>query len=113
MKIIPPRFELGRDEVRKPVITIGNFDGLHRGHRELIRKVIARARKIGGQGALITFIPHPIRVLHPDANLEILTTLEQKIVLLEDQGIDLLILLEFTPEFSRMSAEKFVREYLV
>jgi riboflavin kinase/FMN adenylyltransferase len=113
MKIIPPRFDIRKGEARKPVLTIGNFDGLHTGHRKIIGQIIAEAKKVGGESALITFVPHPVRVLHPEVKLEVLTTLEQKVALLEEMGIDLLLLLAFTEELSKMPAEQFVGEFLV
>ena len=66
----------------RPVLTIGNFDGVHLGHRRILETVVARARDLEGQAVVYTFDPHPRKVLHPDRSPRLLTTLEQKLELL-------------------------------
>ena len=95
-----------------PVLTVGNFDGLHVGHRSILATVIDRARALDGPAAVYTFEPHPRRVLHPVGAPRLLTTLEQKLELLEEAGIDLVIVEPFTQEFAALSPERFVREIL-
>jgi riboflavin kinase/FMN adenylyltransferase len=92
------------------VLTIGNFDGLHVGHRSIMRTVIERARSVGGEAAVFTFEPHPRKLLYPDRAPRLLTTLEQKLELLEEIGVDLVIVEPFTRELATLPAERFVRE---
>ena len=94
------------------VATIGNFDGVHRGHRWVIDRVNARARQLGLKSLAITFEPHPVRVLRPEAPHALITPLAQKLELLATTGIDSTLVLPFTPELSRLTAETFAREIL-
>ena len=94
------------------VATIGNFDGVHCGHRWVIDKVNARAAALGLQSLAITFDPHPVRVLRPDAPHWLITPLAQKLDLLATTGIDATLVLPFTTELSHLSAESFAREIL-
>jgi len=100
--------------LRNPVVATGIFDGVHRGHTELLGRVKATAESIGGESAVMTFKPHPRRVVEPDNNgLLLLSTLEEKVELLEKAGIENLIIVDFTKEFSKISAADFVREILL
>jgi riboflavin kinase / FMN adenylyltransferase len=94
------------------VATIGNFDGVHRGHRWVIDQVNARARALGLKSLAITFEPHPVRVLRPDASHSLITPFPQKLDLLATTGIDATLVLPFTPELSRLSAADFARRIL-
>lgn len=97
-----------------PVVTMGIFDGVHRGHKSLLDNLVSRAGKVNGDSVVITFSPHPRLVLEKDhLNLSFLTTMEEKMVLLEASGIDHLIIIEFSKQFSRMSACDFVEKVLV
>lgn len=98
--------------LRSPVATIGNFDGLHRGHRRIIDQVLSRARALRGTAVLITFDPHPLRLLAPERAPSMLATPEQKLALLSEAGLDVVLILEFTPGLAAVTAEKFVAEYL-
>ncbi len=95
------------------VATIGNFDGVHLGHQVLFKETIKQARSKGGQAVAITFDPHPLKVLRPEVPFKLICTLEQKIKLIEEAGLDYLLLLEFTPELAALEAEDFVEEILV
>lgn len=95
-----------------PVLTIGNFDGLHLGHRSIIDTVVEQADALGGEPVVYTFDPHPRAVLFPERAPKRLVTLEQKLELFEAEGISMVIVEPFTLEFSRTSPEKFVREYI-
>jgi riboflavin kinase/FMN adenylyltransferase len=95
------------------VVSIGNFDGLHLGHREILKTVVERARHLGVQSVAMTFSPHPIHFLAPDRAPRLISTLEQKIQLLRSTGIDVLFIAKFDHDFSRLSPEHFVREYLI
>src|SRR2546427_2616270 len=101
-------------EVSHPsVLSIGNFDGLHLGHREILKSVVQRARELGLQSAAMTFSPHPICFLAPDRAPRLISTLEQRIRLIEDTGIDILFIAKFDHAFSRLSPEEFIRHYLI
>ncbi len=95
------------------VATTGTFDGVHLGHKKILSQLVQTAHKVGGESVLLTFSPHPRLVLQPDIELQLLTSLEEKIGLLEQTGIDHLIIHPFTKEFSRTPSLEFVREILV
>lgn len=96
------------------VATIGTFDGVHIGHRTILSRLIQSAQAINGESILISFHPHPRLVLFPENNpLRLLHTLEEKIALLDEIGLDKLLLIPFTREFSRMSSKVFIRDVLV
>ena len=95
------------------VATIGNFDGLHLGHQAIIAGVVARAREMGVPSAAITFHPHPLSIVAPERVPRQILTLPQKEELLAAMGLDALLVIPFTHEFSRWTAERFVREFLV
>ncbi len=92
------------------VVTIGFFDGVHEGHRSLIRQVREEAAKSGLCSAVITFAQHPRQVLHSDFIPELLTTLPEKIQLLDETGLDYCFLLSFTPELAALSACQFMQQ---
>ena len=91
------------------ILTIGNFDGLHRGHKRVLRKVINRGREEGGTSAVVTFEPHPLKVLHPEGAPQLIQTPTQKRDILAHLGIQVLLEIPFTREFSEVSAEGFIR----
>ena len=93
-------------------MTIGNFDGLHVGHRAIMKTVLSRARDLGGEAVVFTFDPHPRKVLHPERAPRLLTTLDQKLELLEEMGIDVAIVEPFDREFAELEPKTFVREYI-
>jgi riboflavin kinase/FMN adenylyltransferase len=94
------------------VVTVGNFDGLHVGHQEILRIVTERARARRGESAVYTFEPHPRKVLRPQDAPQLLTTLEQKLELIEAAGVDLTIVERFDLAFAARSAVEFVRDVL-
>jgi riboflavin kinase/FMN adenylyltransferase len=96
----------------RPVLTIGNFDGVHLGHRAILDTVISRARALDGEAVLYTFDPHPRKVLQPDGGPRLLVTLEQKAELLEEIGLDVLIVEPFDLDFARTPPEVFVRDFI-
>jgi riboflavin kinase / FMN adenylyltransferase len=100
------------DLPRGGIGTIGNFDGLHLGQRAIVDRVVERARELGVPAVVITFDPHPLTVLRPEHAPVPLTTPEQKEKLLEEAGIDVVLILRFTPELARVPARQFVRELL-
>lgn len=99
---------------KNPVLTLGMFDGVHIGHQAIIQQLNDIAAKVEGQSTLLTFDPHPKVVLNKEfCDLELLTTLDEKVELLEKSGLNNLILHEFTPDFANLSSEEFVRDLLV
>ena len=94
------------------VATIGNFDGVHRGHQWVIGEVIARARALNAGSLAITFDPHPARVLRPQTALPLITPLETKLEILRSTGLDATLVLPFTPELSHTSARDFASKVL-
>ena len=100
--------------VKNPVLTLGMFDGVHIGHQTIIQNLNQIASKVNGESVLLTFEPHPRVVLQKNFNgLQLLTTMDEKIELLEKSGLKNLIIHPFTLEFSEFSSEEFVRDFLV
>ena len=98
----------------RTVATIGTFDGVHIGHRVILSSIIEEAQKIDGESALISFHPHPRLVLFPENNpLKLLHTLDEKIAMLTQLGLDKLLLIPFTREFSRTPSKAFIKDILV
>lgn len=101
-------------EFRRPVLTLGTFDGVHMGHRRILQRLRELADEKGGETVLLTFYPHPRLVLNPDDNsLKLLSSLEEKISLLKGAGIDHLVVLPFDEKIARMEAETFVADVLL
>lgn len=106
--------DLNNISVSKPVVTIGTFDGVHLGHHKVLDKLKEIADQTGGESVVFTFYPHPRQVLTPDEhNLRLLTTLDEKIELLSQAGINHLIVYPFTLEFAKLSYSEFVKSVLV
>lgn len=95
---------------RNAVATMGSFDGVHSGHRELLRRVMAKAEEVDGESIVITFDPHPRYVLGTGDRMQLLSTLEEKLWLLEQAGIDNVIIIPFTKEFSQTSPQEFIEK---
>ncbi|MBQ1015221.1 bifunctional riboflavin kinase/FAD synthetase, partial [Micromonospora sp. M51] len=97
----------------RSVVTIGVFDGVHKGHQATIGHTVARARELGVQSVVVTFDPHPAEVVRPGSHPAVLTEPARKAELIEALGVDVLCVVPFTPEFSRVPAEQFVHDVLV
>lgn len=97
----------------KNVLAIGIFDGVHVGHRALLRQAVMRARALGIGAAVLTFHPHPVHVLHPKHYQPLISSLDYRLQLLEQLGIDQTIVVRFTKKFAALSAEQFIKKYLV
>jgi riboflavin kinase/FMN adenylyltransferase len=95
------------------VVTIGVFDGVHRGHADIIGKAVALARERGVPSVLMTFVPHPSEVVRPGTHPPVLTTIVRRAELVEELGVDVFCALPFTLDFSRMPPDEFVHEALV
>lgn len=98
---------------RNAVITVGTFDGVHRGHRVILNEVIRNARRAMGESVLITFNPHPRKLLFPYQPLGILTPLPSKLRLIQEAGIDHVVVVPFTPEFARLTVKDYIEKFLV
>ena len=95
------------------VVTIGTFDGVHIGHKKIINRLVNIAKQEGLQAVVLTFFPHPRMVVQSDTKIKMLNTIDEKNKLLEQQGIDHLVIKKFTKDFSRLSAQEYVRKVLV
>ena len=105
---------LGADEPpRGAVLTIGNFDGIHLGHQAILRYVVTRAEELGTVAAAMTLDPHPVKLLRPKLAPQLLTTLDQRLELIERTGIETCLVVPFTHRLARMSARAFVTDVLV
>jgi len=98
---------------KNPVLTIGSFDGVHHGHRVILEKVVSLARAVKGESILITFYPHPRKIIHPDQPLGLLTAPEEKMKLITSLGIDHIVVVPFTRDFSMLSAREYVFDFLI
>jgi riboflavin kinase/FMN adenylyltransferase len=107
----------GLDSLKKSytntVLTIGNYDGMHIGHQKILTMVTKRAMEIRGTSMLMTFDPHPMKVLSPERNIKLLITPREKERLIKSMGIDVLLYVNFTKEFSRVLPEDFIENILV
>ncbi len=94
------------------IVSVGNFDGIHCGHRQVLKEVVGRARASGSKAVAVTFEPHPFRILRPDVTPRLLTPLARKEALLEQSGLDALLEIPFTRDFSMTTPEEFARNIL-
>ena len=111
MKIFYEFSEIRKDE--NTFLTIGSFDGIHLGHREIINRIIEKASRNSGRSFLIAFDPHPRSILSKSSDVKILTTLREKSMLLDSMRIQNLLVIKFTKEFSQISAEDFILNYII
>ncbi len=111
MKILRKIEEINRP-LKNACVTIGNFDGVHLGHQQLFAAVVEKARAADGTSVVITFDPHPLQVLLP-GGIKLISTYQQKEELIGQSGIDVLLVIPFTKEFAKTTAEKFVADLLV
>ena len=95
------------------VVTIGNFDGVHRGHRSVLARMVAAARAVAGAAVAVTFHPHPATVHNPLNAPQLITGIADRMELLAETGLDAVLLIEYTLEFAQATPEEFVRRYLV
>lgn len=95
------------------VLTIGTFDGVHMGHRQILGALVKEAADIAGESIIITFDPHPRKIVQPNASLQLINTLEERIELLAGLNIDHLVIVPFTKDFADLSAEAYIKNFLV
>jgi riboflavin kinase / FMN adenylyltransferase len=98
---------------RGAVVTIGTFDGVHRGHREVLAEIVRRAERTGRRSVLVTFHPHPLRIVRPEAAPQLLTLAAEKKEILAESGLEYAVFVPFTPALQRYPARRFVREILL
>ena len=94
------------------ILSVGNFDGVHRAHTHVLKDVVSRARGSGAKAVAVTFEPHPMRILRPDSNLKLLTPTPEKLRLLRETGLDAVLLLPFTRDLSLMTPHQFAHNVL-
>ncbi|UKJ07037.1 bifunctional riboflavin kinase/FAD synthetase [Solitalea lacus] len=100
--------------LERPVVTLGTFDGVHFGHRKIIQRLLEVAKSINGETVVLTFFPHPRMILHPEANHpKMINTLDEKIDLLKKAGVQHLIIIPFTRDFSNLNSSEFIEDILV
>lgn len=113
MKIIRGLGDIPKRGLINPVLTLGNFDGVHLGHQAIFKQVVAWALNTGGSSVVFTFEPHPLKVLAPHRSPKLLSTFREKMEQIEAAGMDAVICARFTPEFASQNPDDFVREVLV
>jgi riboflavin kinase/FMN adenylyltransferase len=113
MQILKSSREAKALGLKNPVITIGNFDGVHLGHQKILKKTIQRARALNGVSAVYTFHPHPLKIVRPEAEPLPITTFEEKVRLIEAMGIDCLICENFNRQFAEQPPEEFIKNIIV
>ena len=96
-----------------PIVTLGNFDGVHRGHQEILQRLVTRARAAQGTAVVLTFHPHPAAVLAPGRSPHLITDWRARVERIAETGVDVIIVQRFTPAFATVTAEDFVRRFLV
>ncbi|MBV9743150.1 MAG: adenylyltransferase/cytidyltransferase family protein, partial [Acidobacteriia bacterium] len=94
-------------------LTIGNFDGVHRGHRQILKRTVTLAKERGWKSAALTFNPHPTRIVAPDRTPRLLTTPERRAELMAEEGIEQVLILPFTHEVAELAPEEFVEQVIV
>ncbi|MCU7552179.1 bifunctional riboflavin kinase/FAD synthetase [Chitinophagaceae bacterium LB-8] len=100
-------------QFRNAVLTIGTFDGVHRGHQQIINALKEEAQKIQGETIIITFHPHPRKIVNSNIALQLINTPEERIQLLEQHQIDHLVVVPFNKSFSELSADDYIKEFLI
>jgi len=93
---------------RNPAVTLGNFDGVHLGHQKIFEKVKEEARKIHGESVVVTFEPHPLKILSPEQCPPLLTPFKKKMMLIEKTGVEKVLCIQFTRAFAELSPVEFV-----
>ena len=98
---------------KNAVITIGTFDGVHQGHQKIIAALKQEAARVHGEAIILTFHPHPRKIINAAETLQLINTLEEKITLLKKTGIDHLVVVPFTPSFANQTADEYIENFLV
>ena len=98
---------------KNSVVTLGTFDGVHLGHRKIIDEVVKKAALLGGRSFLVTFYPHPRKIIARENKIELLSTPSEKVKMIESFGIENMLIIKFTKEFSQLGPDKFLEKYIV
>jgi riboflavin kinase/FMN adenylyltransferase len=98
--------------IKNPIVTIGTFDGVHKGHQQILNQLKSEASKVDGETLLITFNPHPRNIVGDTTGVQLLTTLQEKLMLLEKAAIDNVLVIDFNDSFSTLSASAFIEDFL-
>ncbi len=98
---------------RNAVVTIGTFDGVHHGHRRILQEVVRHAEQVAGESIVITFEPHPRKLLYPEQSLKLITPIEQKLQLIAETGVEHIVVAPFTKAFSALSAKEYIEKFVV
>jgi len=101
------------DQIKDSVVTIGTFDGVHLGHQKIIKRLVAIAHAEQLQALVLTFFPHPRMVVQKDTSIKLINTIDEKADLIQDLGVDHLVIKAFTKDFSRLTSLEYVRDVLV
>ena len=101
------------DQIKDSVVTIGTFDGVHIGHQKIIKRLVAIAQTEQLQALVLTFFPHPRMVVQKDTSIKLINTIDEKADLIQDLGVDHLVIKAFTKDFSRLTSLEYVRDVLV
>lgn len=104
---------IGLPKFKHAVLTVGTFDGVHKGHRAILQEVVTHAANVNGESVLLTFEPHPRKLLFPDQPLGIITPLQQKLELITEAGIQHIVVVPFTMAFAGLSAKEYIENFLV
>ncbi len=99
--------------ISKPILSMGNFDGIHLGHQALLQRVVQEAKSQGGRSVVLTFEPHPLKILAPELAPRLILAHKDKMRLLQSSGVEVVIIQAFNPTFANVEAEEFVRHYLI
>jgi len=113
VKVIDNMTDLEKAKLHNLVLALGNFDGVHLGHRKLIEEAVGKAEEINSQAAVVTFDPHPLKILAPERIPKLLTTLDQRLNHFAELGIDIAVLLPFTRELAKLPPGEFVENILI
>lgn len=99
--------------ISKPILSMGNFDGIHLGHQALLQRVVQEAKSQGGRSVVLTFEPHPLKILAPERAPRLILAHKDKMRLFQSSGVEVVIIQAFNPTFANVEAEEFVRHYLI
>ncbi len=102
-----------KGQIRNPVVTLGNFDGIHIGHQRIFQKVIDNAKRMNGESVVITFDPHPLKILSPEQCPPLLTPFRKKMMFMEKTGVEKVLCIRFTKAFSEMAPHDFIKQILM
>lgn len=106
-------YKNGLPHFNKTVLTIGTFDGVHVGHKKILSQLVEEARAIKGESVIITFHPHPRKVVQSNSAIQLINTIDERIELLHQAGIQHVVVVPFTEEFSQLSAEDYIEKFLI